>query len=170
MYVNRVSPEEALELMKNEGWSYVDVRSVAEFEQGHPSGAYNVPLIHMGPTGSAANPDFLQVMERHFARGAGLVVGCRTANRAEHAVVALHRAGFTNVAIQRAWLFGAERRRQRETEALRRASLALNATLDTDQVMEVLLEQIGWVIPYDSANVMMNSAMPINQLNSRGAL
>ena len=106
MYVNRVSPEEALELMKNEGWSYVDVRSVPEFEQGHPSGAYNVPLIHMGPTGSAANPDFLQVMERRFDRGAGLVVGCRTANRAEHAVVALHRAGFTNVAIQRAGFLG----------------------------------------------------------------
>lgn len=106
MYVNRVSPEEALELMKNEGWSYVDVRSVPEFEQGHPSGAYNVPLIHMGPTGSAANSDFVQVMERHFDRDAGLVVGCRTANRAEHAVVALHRAGFTNVAIQRAGFLG----------------------------------------------------------------
>jgi PAS domain S-box-containing protein len=72
------------------------------------------------------------------------------------AVAAAQAAGrFAAVAIQRAWLFGAERRRQRETEALQRASLALNATLDTDQVMEVLLEQIGWVIPYDSANVMM---------------
>jgi PAS domain S-box-containing protein len=72
------------------------------------------------------------------------------------AVAAAQAAGrLAAVAIQRAWLFGEERRRQRETEALRRASLALNATLDTDQVMQVLLEQIAWVIPYDSANVMM---------------
>lgn len=106
MYVRRVSPEEALELMKSEGWSYLDVRSVPEYEQGHPTGAFNVPLVHMGPTGSSANADFLPAVERHFDRDAGLVVGCRTANRSEHAVVMLHRAGYTNVAIQRAGFLG----------------------------------------------------------------
>ena len=106
MYVNRVSPDEALGLMQSEGWAYIDVRSVPEFEQGHPAGAYNVPLTHMSPEGSAANPDFLAVMERHFDRDAGLVVGCRTANRAEHAVVMLLRAGYSNVAIQRAGFLG----------------------------------------------------------------
>lgn len=106
MYVKRVSPEEALELMQSQGWAYVDVRSVPEFEQGHPAGAFNVPLAHMGPEGSAANLDFLPVMERQFSRDAGLVVGCRTANRAEHAVVMLLRAGYTNVAIQRAGFLG----------------------------------------------------------------
>ncbi len=58
MYVKRVSPEEALGLMQNEGWAYLDVRSVAEFEQGHPAGAYNVPLTHMNPNGTSANADF----------------------------------------------------------------------------------------------------------------
>ena len=106
MYVKRVSPEEALELMENQGWSYVDVRSVPEFEQGHPTGAYNVPLLHMGPTGTSANADFMKVMERHFPRETGLVVGCRTSNRSEHAVLMLLRAGYTNVAIQRAGFLG----------------------------------------------------------------
>ena len=87
MYVKRVSPEEAYEIIRSDGWVYVDVRSVAEFEQGHPAGAYNVPLIHMGPEGSSANPDFLSVMERHFPRDARLVLGCRTSNRSEHAIV-----------------------------------------------------------------------------------
>jgi PAS domain S-box-containing protein len=87
------------------------------------------------------------------------------------AVAAAQAAGrFAAVAIQRAWLFGAERRRQRETEALQRASLALNATLDTDQVMEVLLEQIGWVIPYDSANVMMLENQVAHITHLRGSL
>ena len=106
MYVKRVSPEEAYELMKQEGWSYVDVRSVPEFQQGHPAGAYNVPLMHMNPGGTAANTDFMKVMEKHFPRDAGLVVGCRTSNRSEHAVVMLLRAGYTNVAIQRAGFLG----------------------------------------------------------------
>jgi rhodanese-related sulfurtransferase len=106
MYVKRVSPDDALELMQTQGWVYVDVRSVPEFEQGHPAGAYNVPLVHMGPAGSAANPVFLDVMERHFPREAGLVVGCRTANRAEHAVLMLLRAGYANVAIQQAGFLG----------------------------------------------------------------
>jgi rhodanese-related sulfurtransferase len=106
MYVKRVSPEEAHELMEKEGWAYVDVRSVPEFEQGHPAGAYNVPLMHMGPSGTSANVEFMEVMERHFERDARLVVGCRTSNRSEHAVVMLLRGGFTNVAIQRAGFQG----------------------------------------------------------------
>ena len=39
MAVNRVSPEEARDLMDKEGYAYLDVRSVPEFEAGHPTGA-----------------------------------------------------------------------------------------------------------------------------------
>jgi rhodanese-related sulfurtransferase len=85
MYVKRVSPLEAHEMIRDDGWVYVDVRSVQ---------------------GSSANADFLSVMERHFPRDARLVVGCRTANRSEHAIVMLMRAGYTNVAIQRAGFLG----------------------------------------------------------------
>jgi rhodanese-related sulfurtransferase len=106
MYVKRVSPEEALGLMQDEGWVYVDVRSVPEFEQGHPAGAYNVPLSHMDAQGTTVNKDFLPAMERHFAKDTGIVVGCRTSNRAEHAIVMLLRAGYANVAIQRAGFLG----------------------------------------------------------------
>lgn len=106
MYVKRVSPDEALDLMRNEGWLYVDVRSVPEFDEGHPAGAYNVPLSHMDAGGTSANAEFMPVMERHFPKDARLIVGCRTSNRAEHAVVMLLRAGYTNVAIQRAGFLG----------------------------------------------------------------
>ncbi len=106
MYVQRVSPEEALELIEKEEWVYVDVRSVYEFDQGHPRGAYNVPLLHMDERGSTANPDFLSVMERRFPKDAHLVVGCRTSNRSEHAVVLLAGAGFTNLRLQGAGFLG----------------------------------------------------------------
>jgi len=106
MYVDRVSPQQALALIRDEGYAYVDVRSVPEFEQGHPAGAYNVPLVHMGPAGNGANPDFLAVVERHFPRDAPLILGCRTASRSEHAAVLLQRAGYTRLVIQRAGFAG----------------------------------------------------------------
>ncbi len=101
-----ITAPELLELIAKGEWVYVDVRSVPEFAQGHPAGAYNVPLAHMGPEGTSANPDFLSAMEGHFPYDVRLVVGCRTSNRSEHAVVMLLRAGYTNVAIQRAGFLG----------------------------------------------------------------
>ena len=32
-------------------WKFLDVRSVEEFEAGHASGAWNIPLFHRGPAG-----------------------------------------------------------------------------------------------------------------------
>lgn len=106
MAVKRVSPEEALDLVRDRGFVYLDVRSVPEFHQGHPAGAYNVPIVHSGPTGGQPNPDFLPVVERAFPRDAGIVIGCHTSNRSEHAAALLERAGYTNLAVQRAGFGG----------------------------------------------------------------
>ena len=103
----RISPQEARELMEKEGYVYVDVRSIPEFEAGHPEGAYNVPLMHMGPAGMAPNPEFLDVMQKAFPRDAKLVVGCKAGGRSARAAAALQSAGYTNVADQRAGFEGA---------------------------------------------------------------
>src|SRR5687767_13784376 len=50
----RVLPEEAEKLIA-EGYTYVDVRSVPEFEQGHVPGALNVPLLHSAAGGMQEN-------------------------------------------------------------------------------------------------------------------
>jgi rhodanese-related sulfurtransferase len=106
MAVKRISPEQALELMQSHGYAYLDVRSVPEFSQGHPAGAYNVPLIHMGPAGNQPNAQFLSVMEKRFPKDAPLVVGCRTYGRSQQAAAILERAGFTNLIIQQAGFVG----------------------------------------------------------------
>ena len=106
MSVKRVSPEEALDLVRDQGFVYLDVRSVPEFEQGHPAGAYNAPIVHMGPMGSQPNADFLPVIERRFPKEAGLVLGCRTSGRSEHAATLLERAGYSNLLVQRAGFAG----------------------------------------------------------------
>jgi rhodanese-related sulfurtransferase len=101
MAVKRISPEEARDLMSKEGYVYLDVRSVPEFAAGHPTGAYNIPLLNMGPGGMAPNPDFLAVAAKSFPRDARLVVGCKAGGRSAKAAAALEQAGFTNVVDQK---------------------------------------------------------------------
>jgi len=101
MEPRRVPPEEARDLVEKEGYVYVDVRSVPEFEQGHPTGAYNVPLLHMGPGGMTPNPDFTSVMEKSFPKDAKLVVGCKAGGRSLRAASMLLATGFADVVDQR---------------------------------------------------------------------
>jgi rhodanese-related sulfurtransferase len=95
--IRDVTPEEALALMQKEGYSYVDVRSVPEFEAGHPEGAWNVPLVHTSPGGPQPNADFLAVMEKAFRLDAPLVIGCRSGSRSRQAAALLQSAGFRNM-------------------------------------------------------------------------
>ncbi|MCA9613601.1 MAG: rhodanese-like domain-containing protein [Myxococcales bacterium] len=107
MSIERITPEEALVLMEDEGFFYVDVRSVPEFEAGHPEGAYNVPWQHRGATGLEANPEFLAVMEACFAKDTKLVIGCQSGARSLAAAEALAAAGFAELREQLAGWGGA---------------------------------------------------------------
>ena len=46
MAVRHVDVKEAHQLQTAEGYTYVDVRSVQEYEQGHRAGVQNVLLLH----------------------------------------------------------------------------------------------------------------------------
>jgi diguanylate cyclase (GGDEF)-like protein len=59
------------------------------------------------------------------------------------------------VALDNARLFEAEREQREFSEALRRASLALSATLDLDTLFDRLLEEIEGVVPYDAASILL---------------
>jgi rhodanese-related sulfurtransferase len=107
MSFKRVSPEDAKALIDRESYVYLDVRSVPEFEAGHPTGAYNVPLMHQGPAGMTPNPDFLGVMEKRFPKDARLVVGCKAGGRSQKAASMLESAGYTSIVDQKAGYEGA---------------------------------------------------------------
>ena len=104
--VKRVSPQEAKDLIDREGYVYVDVRSIPEWDEGHPTGSFNVPLNHLGPAGMAPNPDFLAVMEKSFAKDAKLVMGCKGGGRSLRAAGLLEQAGWQTVVDQRAGFDG----------------------------------------------------------------
>jgi rhodanese-related sulfurtransferase len=107
MIVKRVSAKEAEALIENDGYVYVDVRSIPEFDAGHPEGAYNIPLLHATPSGMRPNGDFMSVVASAFPKDAKLVLGCRSGNRSLRAAEALLSAGFTHVVDQRAGFDGA---------------------------------------------------------------
>jgi rhodanese-related sulfurtransferase len=102
----RLSPGEAHKKVE-EGYAYVDVRSAPEFAEGHPAGAYNVPLMHLGEGGMMPNTDFLRVMQASFPRDTKLVIGCKTGGRSLRAAEELVKAGYTNIVEQRAGWAGA---------------------------------------------------------------
>jgi rhodanese-related sulfurtransferase len=96
MTIKSVTPEEAQALLA-QGAVYLDVRSEVEFEQGHPPGALNLPIAHLGPGGMTPNPEFLGVVERAFGKGEKLVVGCKAGGRSRRAAEIMVQAGFTDV-------------------------------------------------------------------------
>jgi rhodanese-related sulfurtransferase len=104
--VPRVSAREAHALLRAQGYAYLDVRSVPEFDAGHPEGAYNVPIAEPAPEGMRDNPRFLAEVEVLFAKSAPLVVGCASGVRSLRAAELLRAQGFTRVVEQRAGMEG----------------------------------------------------------------
>jgi len=104
--MERISPREAHALMEREDYAYLDVRTVPEFETGHPMGAYNIPVAHMGEGGTVPNDAFEREVAAVFAKDAPLVVGCASGVRSQTAAARLVAAGFTRVVEQRAGMHG----------------------------------------------------------------
>lgn len=111
MTLTRIAPEEALRLLQEDGYRYIDVRSELEFALGHPAGAFNVPWQHAEPDTDGGpemrdNTDFLTVMRRAFAPDTPLIVGCRTGHRSQLAATRLIAAGFERVLEMRGGFAG----------------------------------------------------------------
>ena len=66
MGIKRVSAKEAVHLAEV-GYVIVDVRTVGEYQKGHPKGALNVPFLRAGRFELKDNPDFLPIVEKLFA-------------------------------------------------------------------------------------------------------
>jgi PAS domain S-box-containing protein len=59
------------------------------------------------------------------------------------------------IAIENARLFEAEQQRRREAETLREVATAVASTLDEGQAIQVILEQLSKVVPFNSASVQI---------------
>jgi GAF domain-containing protein len=59
------------------------------------------------------------------------------------------------IAIERARLYEAEAQRRQEAETLRQAAAVLTSTLDLEETLDRILEQLHRVVAYDSASVQL---------------
>jgi rhodanese-related sulfurtransferase len=83
--------------LQQEGHTYVDVRSTGEFDNGHPEGALNIPLLEPTAGQMQPNPDFVRVVQATFAPDAKLLIGCQVGGRSQRAAAMIESFGFTNV-------------------------------------------------------------------------
>jgi rhodanese-related sulfurtransferase len=99
MTIKHISVQQAHQ-QQSAGAKYLDVRSVAEFEQGHPDGAFNVPLLHADPETRQMRPnsDFLAVVRANFPPDTSIVIGCQMGGRSAKAAEILSSAGYHDVA------------------------------------------------------------------------
>jgi rhodanese-related sulfurtransferase len=112
----RVLPAEAATMLA-EGWTYLDVRSIPEFDQGHPVGAVNIPLLHFQGGRMVPNAAFQRVVEATFPKDTKLVIGCKSGGRSLQAAGLLEASGYASVVDMRGGFGG-------EHDALGRVSCA----------------------------------------------
>jgi len=100
--IKRISPEEAQELLESEGgWTYLDVRTEVEFEEGHVPAALNVPVAERTYRGMEPNADFLEEVGQELALDTPIITGCLRGGRSLHAANLLREAGYTQVVDMR---------------------------------------------------------------------
>lgn len=99
MTIKHITVQQAHQ-QQGSGARYLDVRSVPEFENGHPEGAFNIPLMHMDPETRQMrpNPDFVDVVRATFPTETPLVIGCQMGGRSAKACEILSNAGYMDVA------------------------------------------------------------------------
>ena len=110
MEIPQTTPPEAHETLQHHPDAvYLDVRTEAEFEAGHPAGARNVPVVFFDEAAGkpVPNPDFLAVVECNLPRTTKLVIGCQAGGRSQHACEILAAAGYRDVANVRGGFGGA---------------------------------------------------------------
>ncbi|MBL4888922.1 MAG: rhodanese-like domain-containing protein [Candidatus Lindowbacteria bacterium] len=100
MSIEQTNPKSAWARLsdENDDCVYLDVRSVKEFETGHPKGAYNIPIMFMNESGQMApNENFIEDVKSKFSADKSLLLGCKSGGRSQRGCDALDQAGFENL-------------------------------------------------------------------------
>lgn len=100
MPIESLDPKAARAAMAgDESHAFIDVRTVEEYDAGHPEGALNVPwAVRDASTGGMTpNPDFVPTMRKHFAADRRLFLSCQAGMRSMNACRDLEQAGYTQL-------------------------------------------------------------------------
>lgn len=109
MGVKRIDANRAKELLETGGgYTFIDVRTPAEFADEHVPSAQNIPILLRGEDGVGfhKNEGFLTTMESRFTKTCKVILGCAKGGRSTKAADALSEAGYTNIFDMRGGLVG----------------------------------------------------------------
>ncbi len=90
----------------------------------------------------------------------------------EQANMVVNFASHAALIIENARLFKVEREQRQLAEALREIGVVLSTTLDFDHVLDLILDQVGRVVPYAVANILLveNKAIRVARTRYHAAL
>jgi len=99
MQIPQITPEDARGLLDTRRWTYLDVRTMPEFFQGHVPGSINIPVaeISLATSRLEFNPNFLSAVQSRIPVDTNLIVGCKSGVRSMSACEVLMSAGYANV-------------------------------------------------------------------------
>lgn len=110
MAIQQITPQQAHTLMaQDKDIIYLDVRTVPEYEVGHPPSALNIPVVFPNPAigKMVPNPDFLPTVEANIPKDAKIIVGCMVGGRSQYAAEVLEAAGYHHLANMQGGFGGA---------------------------------------------------------------
>ncbi len=100
MAIAQITPPDAHQtLSQDAAVVYLDVRTEAEFQAGHPARAINIPVVFFDQAAGRPVPNqhFLSVVEATIPKEATVVVGCQAGGRSQRAAEIMEQAGYTHV-------------------------------------------------------------------------
>ena len=99
MPIKSLDPKSAHQLMQQSpGHVFLDVRTVEEFEAGHPAGSVNVPIAMRDPSGGMApNPDFIAAVQKRVPKETRVFASCLGGVRSLNALRALESSGYSDL-------------------------------------------------------------------------
>jgi len=98
--MKQTNPQEAYQILEAEKDTiYLDVRTVPEFENGHPVSALNIPVVLPdASTGQMVpNADFMPTVKANLPKQAKIIVGCMSGGRSQLAAELMEQAGYQHV-------------------------------------------------------------------------
>jgi rhodanese-related sulfurtransferase len=105
-----ISAQETFEQINHsESAIYIDVRTVAEFIEGHPKGkVINIPIVFYHPKTGDTHPNdaFTLVANHGLSHEDAIIIGADDSDRATVAAKSLDEAGFSNISVMEEGLPG----------------------------------------------------------------
>jgi len=100
MPIRSLDPQAAhADMQQCPGHVFLDVRTVEEFDAGHPAGALNVPWALRDPAsgGMAPNPAFVAAVQQRVPPATRVYASCLGGVRSLNALRALEAAGYADL-------------------------------------------------------------------------